>query len=217
MLIKDYHIESILKRYEEPYRIDRVNSSLVYIGFKDEDSGKYHLRRLAKEGTEIEELFAGDSEGDFSFDWADRLTEFPAWSGTPQTVRYLDIDGQSYTDLSRGDSVGGTAQDFYNATGCGSLHGFVMSLEDADKNWLITVTLDGEDVMNEFSTEDLHEDDRYNYKDEPPFLGWSVVDGKTVKFECVKPLEYFESVLVTLRKTGGSKDFEAGFIIIEEG
>ena len=136
------------------------------------------------------------------------------------TITYNDED----MDLvSRNTNIGSSWTDVYNYSGAGYLLGFNLRLENATENWYIRIVIDGHEVCgsNGRHTEDLYNSDFYNYGINNDygmntFNGWAVADGKNIRWRGAYQIatRFNTSVVIKLRRTGGSKKFKAGHIVI---
>jgi hypothetical protein len=113
----------------------------------------------------------------------------------------------------------------YSYTGTGLITGFLTTLEDLDKTWLIKLTVDGQEIfgLNGFSTKDLDKSSRYNFDVNKEVFDPSMgidIQKDTFRWGGIlnKPIRFKIGVVISVKRfTGESpRKFKAGLIGIHK-
>jgi hypothetical protein len=144
-------------------------------------------------------------------------TSVPSWS---KKLRYEDMNA-STGGIARGTNVTGAAfTTLYSYNGTGYIAGILINVETFT-DWEFRLEVDG-DVIYSLTTTDLTTDTLYDVDDitdvNQAYLGLSKSSHDRFVWHSPlgSPLYYGSNVTVKLKKTAGSKKFQAGLIILSK-
>jgi hypothetical protein len=113
----------------------------------------------------------------------------------------------------------------YNA-GAGKLAGFSITLETSESDWLIKLTIDGEEIFGSagIKTEDLEKNDRYGFDADTSrnlceTLGLNF-RGDRISFSAPYfPVQFASSISVSIKRVTGAatKKFKHGLVLVQKG
>jgi hypothetical protein len=136
------------------------------------------------------------------------------------TLRYVDMNSSS-GGVARNTNISTDWTNIFSYSGSGNLVGFFINVETLPTGWVFSLLVDGASIF-EMSGEDMTGDGLYDLDDvtdsNQAMLGIS--KGSHDRFIWHSPLglpiQYSSSVVVRLKRSTGSKKFQAGLIILSK-
>ena len=144
------------------------------------------------------------------------ITSVPAWS---KKLRYVDMNASS-GGVARDTVISTTYTTVFSYSGSGYVAGFLLSVETFT-GWTFKLTIDSE-IIFEIPAEDITTDKLYDMDDVSDLgqaaLGLSKGSHDRLLFHGPQnaPLYYESSVAIAIKKSGASRKFQAGLIVLSK-
>jgi hypothetical protein len=151
----------------------------------------------------------------------DRLKVDISSSLLSSKLRYVDLNASS-GGVSRGTTISPSAWvNLFEYNGSGFVTGLLLNVETVGTGWVFSIVIDGETLF-EISGEDLTGDASYDLDDvtdmNQAILGLSKGSHDRILWHppLNMPIRYNTSIVVKVKRTSGSKKFQAGLCILSK-